>query len=193
MIYYKKLQNLIRKEGIPAMKETLARIQQTLDYIEDNLKTEISPQELSALAGFSPCHYSHLFTKTVGMAPGQYVNSRRLCRAIYEIGKGKSVLDAALEYGYETHAGFYRAFYREYGCSPTAYLKRHRPAKPYRIRLHCRKAIGRKLTAIKEAYRERRKRRYEGSPDFFHAGEAVADGGIDFSSQFYPDADSEHH
>lgn len=36
MIYYKKLQNLIRKEGIPAMKETLARIQQTLDYIEDN-------------------------------------------------------------------------------------------------------------------------------------------------------------
>ena len=54
MIYYKKLQNLIRKEGIPAMKETLARIQQTLDYIEDNLKTEISPQELSALAGFSP-------------------------------------------------------------------------------------------------------------------------------------------
>ena len=135
MIYYKKLQNLIRKEGIPAMKETLVRIQQTLDYIEDNLKTEISPQELSALAGFSPCHYSHLFTKTVGMAPGQYVNSRRLCRAIYEIGKGKSVLDAALEYGYETHAGFYRAFYREYGCSPTAYLKRHRPAKPYRIRL----------------------------------------------------------
>ncbi len=116
------------------MKETLIRIQLTLDYIEDNLKAEITPQELSALAGFSLCHYYHLFTQTVGMSLGQYVNGRRLRWAIYEIGEGRNILDVALEYGFETHAGFYRAFYREYGCSPTAYLKRHRPVKPYPIR-----------------------------------------------------------
>ena len=50
------------------MKETLTRIQLPLDYIENNLKTDITPQELSALAGFSLCHYYHLFTKTVGMS-----------------------------------------------------------------------------------------------------------------------------
>ena len=130
------------------MKETLTRIQLTLDYIENNLKTDITPQELSALAGFSLCHYYHLFTKTVGMSLGQYVNGRRLCHAIYEIGEGKNVLDAALEYGCETHAGFYRAFYREYGCSPTAYLKRHRPVKPYPIRLD---QEGKLLFSIKNA------------------------------------------
>ena len=75
------------------MKETLIRIQLTLDYIENNLKTEMTPQELSALAGFSPCHYYHLFTQTVGMSLGQYVNGRRLRWAVYEIGEGRNVLD----------------------------------------------------------------------------------------------------
>ena len=130
------------------MKETLIRIQLTLDYIEDNLKAEITPQELSALAGFSLCHYYHLFTQTVGMSLGQYVNGRRLRWAIYEIGEGRNMLDVALEYGFETHAGFYRAFYREYGCSPTAYLKRHRPVKPYPIRLD---QEGKLLFSIKNA------------------------------------------
>lgn len=35
----------------------------------------------------------------------------------------------------KTHAGFYKAFSRELGCTPTQYLKRYRVNKPYRIEL----------------------------------------------------------
>ena len=36
-------------------------IQQSLDYIEDNLKAQITAVELSDMAGFSLFHYYRLF------------------------------------------------------------------------------------------------------------------------------------
>lgn len=42
-------------------------IQRILDYIEDNLKAEISVEELSDLAGFSLFHFYRLFQSAVGM------------------------------------------------------------------------------------------------------------------------------
>lgn len=42
-------------------------IQDSLDYIEDNIKCEISARELSERAGFSLFHYYRLFQMTVGM------------------------------------------------------------------------------------------------------------------------------
>ena len=45
------------------------------------------------------------------------------------------MLETALEYGFDTYAGFYMAFCREYGCSPAVYLKDHNPVRPYRINL----------------------------------------------------------
>lgn len=49
------------------------------------------------------------------------------------------MIDVELRYGFETHAGFYKAFVREFGCTPTQYLKLHRVKKPYRITLPFRK------------------------------------------------------
>lgn len=113
----------------------LDRIQLTLDYMEQNLKTDIHGKELSEMAGYSEVYYGDLFRKATGLPVRQYLVRRRLAHAIFEISSGAKMLDAALEYGFETYAGFYRAFCREYGCSPSAYLKRYRPARPYRIDL----------------------------------------------------------
>jgi AraC-like DNA-binding protein len=32
-----------------------------------------------------------------------------------------NAIDVALSYGFETHAGFFKAFKREFSCSPTKY------------------------------------------------------------------------
>lgn len=42
-------------------------IQDSLDYIEDNLKTSITATELSERAGYSLFHYYRLFQSAVGM------------------------------------------------------------------------------------------------------------------------------
>jgi len=110
-------------------------IQESMDYIEDNIKCEITALELSERAGFSLFHYYRLFHMAVGMPVMQYILRRRLLNAIYEIGQGAKMIDVALTYGFETHAGFYKAFVRELGCTPAQYLKKGKVNKPYRIEL----------------------------------------------------------
>ena len=110
-------------------------IQKSIDYIEDHLKTDISAAELSDMAGFSLFHYYRLFSCAVGMPVMQYVLRRRLLNAIYEISCGNKMIDAALNYGFETYAGFCRAFQREFGYTPSQYLDKFKVKKPYRINL----------------------------------------------------------
>ena len=99
--------------------DTLDRVQLTLDYMEQNLKAEIQAKELSKIAGYSEVYYSELFKKVTGIPMGQYLTRRKLAHAICEIAAGRRMLETALEYGFDTYAGFYRAFCREYGCSQT--------------------------------------------------------------------------
>jgi len=102
-------------------------MQDTLDFIEDNLKAEIAPEELAARAGYSPWHFYRLFAGATGLSVGGYLLKRRLDRALEEISRGSRGVDAALAYGFDTYAGFYKAFTRAYGCSPKKYLALYGP------------------------------------------------------------------
>lgn len=110
-------------------------MQNSIDYIEENLKSELSAYQLAKNAGFSLFHYYRLFQGAVGIPVMQYVLRRKLYNAIYEISYGEKMIDVALSYGFETHSGFFKAFKREFNCSPTHYLKKHKVGKPYRINL----------------------------------------------------------
>ena len=110
-------------------------IQKSIDYIEDNLKSEFTVEELSEMAGFSLFHFYRLFRTAVGMPVIQYVIRRRLLHGIYEIECGRLMIDVALDYGFSTYAGFYKAFVREFGCTPAQFTKMYKVKKPYRIHL----------------------------------------------------------
>ena len=112
-----------------------AIIQRSLDYIEENLQTEISAAELAEMAGFSLFHYYRLFQQATGMPVMQYILRRRLLHGIYAIKQGSTKIDAALLYGFDTYAGFYKAFCREFGSTPSEFLKSCRAKRPYRIDL----------------------------------------------------------
>ena len=112
-----------------------AVIQRSIDYIEDNLTTEIKANELAEQAGFSLFHYYKLFHSVMGMPVMQYILRRRLLHAIYAVHCGSTGIEAALNYGFDTYAGFYRAFQREFGCTPSTFLKSCRAKQPYRLNL----------------------------------------------------------
>lgn len=97
-------------------------IKSGINYIEQNLKTDITPEELAQMAGYSVWHYQHLFAQVIGVPLAAYINRRRLDRALAEISDKRKAVDAALEYGFDSYAGFYKAFLRMYGCSPKKYL-----------------------------------------------------------------------
>jgi AraC-like DNA-binding protein/Ser/Thr protein kinase RdoA (MazF antagonist) len=126
-------------------------IQNGIDYIEENLKSQLSAYELAENAGFSLFHYYRLFQSVVGIPVMQFILRRKLCNAIYEISCGKKMINVALSYGFDTHAGFYKAFKREYDCSPTQHLKKCKVVKPYKINLRqeaCIMITDKKLYAI---------------------------------------------
>ena len=113
--------------------DSRAIIQQGLDYIEDNLQSEISAAELADMAGFSLFHYYRIFQQVTGLPVMQYILRRRLLHGIYAMKQGTSKTDAALRFGFDTYAGFYKAFIREFGTAPSAYLQDQKARRPYRI------------------------------------------------------------
>ena len=108
-------------------------IQQSLDYIEDNLQTEITAAELAEMAGFSLFHYYRLFQQATGLPVMQYILRRRLLHGVYAMKQGNTKIDAALSFGFDTYAGFYKAFCREFGSTPSEFLQSSRAKRPYRI------------------------------------------------------------
>ena len=112
-----------------------AMIQKSLDYIEKNLRTEIAAAELAEMAHVSLFHYYRLFQQATGMPVMQYILRRRLLHGVYAMKQGSTKTDAALLYGFDTYAGFYKAFCREFGSTPSAFLKSCRAKRPYRIDL----------------------------------------------------------
>ena len=108
-------------------------IQRSLDYIEDNLQTDITAAELAAQAGFSLFHYYRLFQQATGLPVMQYILRRRLLHGVYAMKQGSGKTDAALRFGFDTYAGFYKAFCREFGATPAAFLESSRAKRAYRI------------------------------------------------------------
>lgn len=94
-------------------------------YIRLHAKENLSVQGLAEEFGYSAYHFSRIFREEMGVTLMEYVKQQRLYGAAREIGNGRKILDAALEYGYETHSGFTRAFRLQFGYSP-ALLKAFR-------------------------------------------------------------------
>ncbi|MBU9720904.1 MULTISPECIES: AraC family transcriptional regulator [Bacillaceae] len=110
-------------------------VQSTLDYIDERILETITVNELAQLAGFSTYHYYRIFNSFVGMPVMEYVTRRKLQFALHDISQGKKVLDTALRYGYETHAGFTKAFKKTFGYPPN-YYRLHAPmGKPTKVDL----------------------------------------------------------
>lgn len=110
-------------------------VQNVIDYIESNLKADITAAELAELSGYSLFHFYRVFQSAVGMPVMQFILKRKLLNAIYEIGSGRKKIDIALDYGFETYSGFYKSFVRELGYTPAEYLLKFKVKKPYRINI----------------------------------------------------------
>ena len=113
--------------------DSRAMIQQGLDYIEENLRTDITAAELARMAHISLFHYYRLFRQATGLPVMQYILRRRLLHGAYAMQQGASKIDTALAFGFDTYAGFYKAFCREFGITPSRFIQQRRAKKPWRI------------------------------------------------------------
>lgn len=97
-------------------------IQNSLDYIEDNLSEDVEIKTLANVAALSPYYFQRLFGRLVKKTVNEYVKLRRLAKASEALNnKKKRIIDIALECGFSNHANFTRAFTDAYGITPKEY------------------------------------------------------------------------
>jgi len=96
-------------------------LQEILLYIDKHIKEEMNVEKLAEKAGFSPYYFCRIFQCGVGVSIMEYVRNRRLAYAASELNSGCKILSIAVDYGFETHSGFSKAFRRYFGCPPEIY------------------------------------------------------------------------
>jgi len=96
-------------------------LQEILRYIDKHIKDELNVEKLAERAGFSPYYFCRIFQYGVGTSIMEYVRNRRLAHAASELNSGRKIISIAVDYGFETHSGFSKAFRRFFGCPPEIY------------------------------------------------------------------------
>ncbi|MFP4979081.1 helix-turn-helix domain-containing protein [Paenibacillus sp. CN-4] len=97
----------------------------TLRVIEARLHDPLLVQELAAHAGYSLFHFTRLFQTFTGIPPGEYILRRKITSSALTLLQqpDRSLLDVALDYGFNHYETFTRAFRRCLGLSPAEMRK----------------------------------------------------------------------
>jgi len=100
-----------------------ARFRRVLEHIDEHASEPLSVERLSRIAAFSKHHFHRQFSALFEIAVHEYVKAVRLMRASDQLGfrYWRSVLDVALDSGYESPEAFARAFKKHFGQTPSQF------------------------------------------------------------------------
>lgn len=105
------------------MKEKAIQIvRRTLSYIEEHLDQKLSLDIVAGALHYSKFHLHRLFVEATGITIHEYVQRRRLTEAARELlCSERSILEIALDAGYESQQAFSEVFKVMYKKTPAAY------------------------------------------------------------------------
>jgi AraC-type DNA-binding domain-containing proteins len=100
------------------------KIKEALEYIDSHLDQPISLESISKRFYFSPYYFHRMFSIIVGKTIAAHVRNRRLLYASIQLtATNESVLNIALNSGYNSAQSFTRAFKGLYGVSLAEFRK----------------------------------------------------------------------
>jgi AraC-like DNA-binding protein len=111
-------------ERMDTRKYSESVVKDILQWVESSLNTTLPVEFIAEKSGYSRWHFQRLFKQTTGVALGEYVRARRLsCAAIDLKLTSRTVLDIALQYGFNSQQTFTRAFKNKFHLPPGRYRK----------------------------------------------------------------------
>lgn len=108
--------------------EHAAAVTRMQDYIDNYLEEEITLHALAQQAGYSPWHCAKMFKEYTNKSPFEYIRKLRLSKAALVLRDEQlRVIDVALDFVFDSHEGFTRAFRKQFGVTPKTYQKKTPP------------------------------------------------------------------
>jgi AraC-like DNA-binding protein len=89
--------------------------------VEERLQAPVDVAAMAEAAGYSLYYFCRLFSALTRHTPHDYLIRRRMTEAAGPVVGGQQrIIDIALDYQFESHEGFTRAFGRVFGLPPSA-------------------------------------------------------------------------
>jgi len=127
--------HLLREYGTATLKPkigngglTREKLVRAVEYIQDQLDTELTVSGIAQAVGMSPNYFGKLFKESTGQAPHQYIVEARVKKAKELLTTGKfTISEAAHRVGFVDQSHLTRHFKRVFGLPPKRLLSRRRP------------------------------------------------------------------
>lgn len=96
-----------------------------IQYIDNNLDTELSLEKVAEIAAYSPFHFHRIFKMIIGETLQNYIFRKRIEKSAFYLSlrKNLSVKDIYLNLGFSSHSDFNKVFKKYYGKSPSEFRK----------------------------------------------------------------------
>ena len=112
-----------------------ARIAEAQAHLAEHLDEPIDSAKLAVIAGLSVRQLDRVFARVVGETPAAHGRRLRIERAAVRLlDSPATILDIAIEAGFESHEAFTRVFRQRFGVTPNAYRGRQNATRQPRVR-----------------------------------------------------------
>lgn len=103
------------------------RLADILKFIEKNYNTNLTLLSLSKEMHISSQYISKFFKDNLGIGFVDYINKLRVTKSLNDLLEDdKSILDIAIEHGFNDHKAYNRAFKKEFNMTATEYKKENK-------------------------------------------------------------------
>lgn len=109
--------------SVESQKNTSTMVQKILDYIDTNIRSDLTLKEITGLFNYSTQYVAKEFKNVMRVSLVDYVKSKRVFFAHQLILNGMKANIAAIEAGFSDYSTFYRTYIRIIGCKPSDHNK----------------------------------------------------------------------
>jgi AraC family transcriptional regulator len=107
------------------LEEYKKRIVKTIQFIDNNLDTELSLEKVSEIGAYSQFHFHRIFRLITSETVQNYIIRKRIEKSAFYLAlrKNISISDIYLQFGFSNHSSFNKTFKKYYGKSPSEFRK----------------------------------------------------------------------
>lgn len=137
---YKKYSDDYRNKDLPVLRSILVEILHLLNQVQIQTTTNYSNKAIQPIITYLNNHYTEnitldmlqdkffiskyhlcrIFREATGLSIFEYVRKKKLALARDFKNSGMNLIDVANKSGFSDYSSFYRAYQKEFGCSPKA-------------------------------------------------------------------------